>query len=141
MREINLEAWKRQNPRSSKWYPNLFVDFNPNGSKDPTRYSWTYTRYLILQRDGYKCRVCGSNGNDCEVKKKVHGQTWVIKGGIEIQHIIPKSQGGTDHPANLITLCRKCHLKTFKKHYAGVPATPMGDQAQLTSFSGVMCGE
>lgn len=43
-------------------------------------------------RDGYKCQNC---------KKK--------QGMLEVHHLLPKSQGGSDKLANLITLCRTCH--------------------------------
>jgi ATP-dependent DNA helicase RecQ len=48
-------------------------------------------RHEILERDGFKCRECGSTEN------------------LEVHHIFPK-QFGVDHsPQNLITLCRICH--------------------------------
>ena len=49
-----------------------------------------YVRY----RDGYKCQVCkGESGSDM----------------LHVHHIVFRSQGGTDNPSNLITLCETCH--------------------------------
>ena len=48
-------------------------------------------RQQILERDGFKCRECGSMES------------------LEVHHVFPK-QFGVDHsPQNLITLCRSCH--------------------------------
>jgi len=51
--------------------------------------------YAILKRDGFRCQVPG-----CNCRRNLH-----------IHHIIPRSQGGSDEPSNLIVLCAKCHLR------------------------------
>lgn len=51
---------------------------------------------IILKRDNYECKKCGS-----------------IK-YIIVHHIIPLEKGGTHDEKNLITLCRKCHIKEHK---------------------------
>lgn len=48
----------------------------------------------ILHRDGYACQQCG--------KDKI---------SLHVHHIKFRSQGGTDTPDNLITLCHNCHDK------------------------------
>ena len=48
----------------------------------------------ILDRDAYNCQKCSAQ------KVKLH-----------VHHIIFRSQGGTDTPDNLITLCESCHKK------------------------------
>ena len=48
-------------------------------------------RKEVYKRDGYLCALCGS------------GQY------LQIHHVVPRSQGGSDFPENLITLCSKCH--------------------------------
>lgn len=48
----------------------------------------------VLDRDGYKCQKCK--------KKNLR---------LEVHHIIFRSQGGTNEPKNLITLCSDCHSK------------------------------
>lgn len=47
----------------------------------------------ILNRDGGKCRMCGSSDD------------------LEVHHIIPVSQGGSKEEDNLCTLCNNCHIE------------------------------
>ncbi|MHC9539747.1 MAG: HNH endonuclease [Vulcanimicrobiota bacterium] len=51
--------------------------------------------YTILKRDRFRCQVPG-----CNCRRNLH-----------IHHIIWRSKGGTDDPANLIVLCTKHHLR------------------------------
>lgn len=51
-------------------------------------------RLLILERDGYKCCLCGRTAR--EVK-------------LEVDHNIPVAKGGTDSINNLRTLCIDCN--------------------------------
>ncbi len=48
----------------------------------------------ILHRDDYRCR----SGRKCKHSNKLH-----------VHHIQFRSNGGTNAPANLITLCKTCH--------------------------------
>ncbi|MDQ7824649.1 MAG: HNH endonuclease signature motif containing protein [Candidatus Eremiobacteraeota bacterium] len=50
--------------------------------------------HRILKRDRFRCQSPG-----CRCRRNLH-----------IHHIIRRSQGGTDDPWNLITLCEACHL-------------------------------
>ena len=45
----------------------------------------------VKARDGFKCRNCGSQKD------------------LQVHHIVQKKDGGSDRPANLITLCEECH--------------------------------
>lgn len=54
---------------------------------------WQSTRKYILERDAYVCQHCGKPNSN------------------QVDHIIPKAQGGTDAPENLQTLCISCHSK------------------------------
>lgn len=45
----------------------------------------------VYKRDGYRCALCDSTS------------------GLQVHHIMPRGQGGADHPMNLITLCWRCH--------------------------------
>lgn len=57
------------------------------------RYSGDPYRNTIFKRDGYKCRRCGSPEQ------------------LSVDHIIPKSKGGTDDQHNLQTLCHSCNSR------------------------------
>ncbi|MDQ7826440.1 MAG: HNH endonuclease signature motif containing protein [Candidatus Eremiobacteraeota bacterium] len=50
--------------------------------------------HKILKRDRFRCQSPG-----CRCRRNLH-----------VHHIIRRSQGGTDDPWNLITLCEACHL-------------------------------
>ena len=52
----------------------------------------THTRFLVFQRDGYKCRICGRAG-----------------GVLEVDHVVPYAKGGADGMTNFQTLCRECN--------------------------------
>lgn len=49
------------------------------------------TRKHIYRRDGFRCALCDSTK------------------GLQIHHFIHRSEGGSNHPQNLICLCWKCH--------------------------------
>ena len=49
------------------------------------------TRKAVYRRDGWRCALCDSTKY------------------IQIHHIVKRSQGGTNTPHNLITLCADCH--------------------------------
>lgn len=53
--------------------------------------AWRIMRRLVLERDGYRCRACGS------------------KDQIDVHHVKLRSAGGEDEPKNLIAACRRCH--------------------------------
>jgi len=48
-------------------------------------------RREVYRRDGWRCALCDSTD------------------GIQIHHVIPRGEGGSDFPENLITLCWRCH--------------------------------
>jgi hypothetical protein len=71
---------------------------NWNGGKSFEQYSrdWNYTlRIAIRERDNYTCQLCGVKQGD--ITHSVHHIDYDKK---------------NCNPTNLITLCRKCHLKT-----------------------------
>ena len=83
---------------------------NPDVSK---RYWWTYqngpqknfynTKSYILSRDEHTCQSCKSKKKNL----KLH-----------VHHIEFRSNGGTDAPTNLITLCKNCHDKVHNHNNA-----------------------
>jgi hypothetical protein len=55
---------------------------------------WDVMRAVVLERDGYRCRYCGST-----------------RMPLEGDHIIPLSRGGTNSFANINTACATCNRK------------------------------
>lgn len=66
------------------------VDYQKGGQKD-----YYNMRAYILDRDNYKCQ----SGQKTKHSEKLH-----------VHHIQFRSNGGTNIPSNLITLCEQCHL-------------------------------
>lgn len=64
------------------------------------------SRKNIIRRDGYCCQYCGT---------KTHELT--------IDHVIPKSRGGTDSWENLVSACKICNNKKGNRtpEEAGMP--------------------
>lgn len=60
----------------------------------------TKLRDLILRRDGYTCTYCGEKGT-AEIGPR--NKAW------QIDHILPVSKGGTNHPSNLVASCEGCN--------------------------------
>lgn len=52
-------------------------------------------RFSVLERCGFACAYCGRRAPDVE---------------LTVDHIIPKSRGGTDDDANLTAACRECNV-------------------------------
>lgn len=55
------------------------------------------TRFEVLRRDGFRCYYCGVRGNE------------TTGDGLTIDHVVPKSLGGTDEPTNLVAACGDCN--------------------------------
>lgn len=55
----------------------------------------------VLHRDGYQCQHC-----------KGHGRKQLTKDvKLHVHHIVKRSEGGSERPDNLVTLCKVCHDK------------------------------
>ena len=59
-------------------------------------------RQKTFDRDGRKCVICGA------------------KEDLSIDHIIPRSKGGTNDPENLQTLCRSCNSSKKNREAAAI---------------------
>ena len=66
-----------------------------------SRYISPSVRVDVLNGDLYKCVFCGRNAQQIE---------------LEIDHIIPFSQGGSNNIDNLQTLCRDCNRGKGSRH-------------------------
>jgi 5-methylcytosine-specific restriction endonuclease McrA len=51
----------------------------------------------VLERDGWRCQVCGSMQN------------------LQVHHLKFRSHSGGDTEQNLITLCTECHERAHQK--------------------------
>lgn len=60
-------------------------------------------RSSILERNGFTCQQCGAGAGDPDPYNP--GRTVRL----HVDHIIPITQGGTDNPENLRTLCSACN--------------------------------
>jgi len=73
---------------------------NNNWKGGRTKYrgaNWHKQRKKALERDNYKCQVCGVLQEDMNRELTIH-------------HIIPYHEGGTNDLENLITVCMSCHF-------------------------------
>ncbi|MBW3608711.1 MAG: HNH endonuclease [Actinobacteria bacterium] len=52
--------------------------------------AWRQTRSMVLYRDASRCQLCN-------------------RAAVEVDHIVPVAEGGSDRPSNLRSLCRDCH--------------------------------
>jgi ATP-dependent DNA helicase RecQ len=55
---------------------------------------WEEIRRQVLRRDGYQCVQCSAN---------------LREDGAHVHHLLPRASGGSDEPANLVSLCPMCH--------------------------------
>jgi 5-methylcytosine-specific restriction endonuclease McrA len=63
---------------------------------------WKEIRQKVLERDNWKCRVCGMTNSE-------HIEKFGF--GLHVHHIIPRLKNGSNEPSNLISLCNDCHIK------------------------------
>ncbi|QDQ89154.1 HNH endonuclease [Alcaligenaceae bacterium SJ-26] len=59
--------------------------------------AWRKLRLLVLRRDGWICR--------CDECRK----TGRVRNASEVDHVIPKAEGGTDDSSNLRAINSDCH--------------------------------
>ena len=64
------------------------------GYQRGANYGFENTKMMIRNRDNYTCQHCKNKHKDSN---------------LDVHHIIFRSNGGSDEPENLITLCRTCH--------------------------------
>ena len=61
------------------------------------------TRAWVLERNGYTCQMCGAAAGDPDP----FGGSRTVR--LEMGHIVDKSKGGDDSPANLRAVCTNCN--------------------------------
>ncbi|MFN4774380.1 MAG: HNH endonuclease [Pseudanabaena sp.] len=115
-REPNLGKMLKQ---FKEWYiglDNIEEDFEEEeGEKEeedfelteiPNLDSYSFVRagkwWAVLARDKWRCLSCGRSAKEDGVL-------------LEVDHIIPRSKGGSDDMINLQTLCKKCNIGKSNK--------------------------
>ena len=100
---INITSWKRAfvlllkekaqivSHRVIRLFEYIKIPFTKLRNNKPTRNA-------IYQRDGHKCQYCGATRK------------------LTIDHIIPKSKGGSDDWDNLVVACSSCNIKKGDKY-------------------------
>ena len=95
-----------------------------------TNHDWAHIRYLVQKRDNGICNICKTD--TIELRKEINKLRHLFKCrsfnfynafGIsphrydlwDADHIIPRSEGGVNHPDNIRTLCIWCHKKVTKE--------------------------
>lgn len=88
-------------PKHSKWS-------GKSATERGYGYEWQKLRNAVMAEQGYHCQECKKSG--------------VISRAREVDHIIPKSQGGTDDVDNLAALCIACHSAKSQRESGGARA-------------------
>lgn len=88
------------------------------------------TRRAVLERDGYECQECDEPVGG---KHNPHVET------ANVHHKEPVSEGGTNEPDNLVTLCKGCHKEKHQSQtgtgkYRAVMTTT--DRERISGESG-----
>jgi 5-methylcytosine-specific restriction protein A len=73
--------------------------------------AWDKLRLAVLKRDHYVCQC-----SECKAQDRVTPAT-------EVDHRIPKAQGGTDDPSNLQAINAVCHQRKTQAE-TGRPLKP-----------------
>lgn len=81
-------------------------------------------RMKILARDGYKCVYCGAT------PARAH---------LQVDHVVPRSRGGSDHSTNLVTSCFDCNNGKRADDLplpAGITPGPVGERPRFRLKAG-----
>ena len=83
--------------------PGQYILENPKPQPAFAREISKEVRAYVLDRNGFTCQMCGA------VAGEPHPYDSTRKTRLHIGHIIDKSMGGTDDPANLRAICSVCN--------------------------------
>jgi 5-methylcytosine-specific restriction endonuclease McrA len=66
----------------------------------------------ISERDGMRCTYCG-----CKLHHRAFNPNadWTVPGYAQIEHVVPRSQGGSSSLENLVLSCRSCNSRKGTK--------------------------
>jgi hypothetical protein len=98
-------------------YEHLFrtaCDWAMNG--DSIAAQWVMDELTMLDREHVRAEYYNMRGKGT-IKDALHGLPCVVCGkpSDTVDHIIPLSKGGTNDPANLQPMCRRCNSKKSAK--------------------------
>jgi HNH endonuclease len=89
-------------------------------------------RFRVLERDNYTCRYCGATPPAAR---------------LEVDHVVPKSLGGSDDLVNLVTSCSVCNNGKHDRPTKGAPSRcsecqgwTLGGRCVRCVLDGVGCG-
>jgi hypothetical protein len=92
-------------------------------------WAWQQLRLRILARDHWVCHWCGGRARS-------------------VDHVVPKVEGGSDDPANLVASCVPCNsarsLDWVRRHRrvgVGMGAVPGGDAIARGVGAGALSGD
>ena len=93
------------------------------GRKQPQ--GWEKVRLEVLDRDAWTCRYCG-----CQDRTRM-----------EVDHVVPVAEGGTDDTGNLVASCKSCNRSKGAKPVlslskASPPTGPTGPTVQTGPTGG-----
>jgi len=101
--KVASETTEALRERQQKRRQNLWDQYGIKDSSIPKE-----TRRLVIERDECRCQLCGKQGmlSSPEATVVLDPED---NSPFEFDHIILKSQGGSDDPDNLRLSCRKCN--------------------------------
>ena len=67
---------------------------------------WKKRRLLVLKRDGYTCHYCHRDANS-------------------VDHVVPRSHGGTDDLDNLVACCSSCNSSKGDRFFSSRHLPPL----------------
>lgn len=74
-------------------------------------------RFKVFMRDNFKCKYCGKTADEK---------------ALEVDHIIPRSRGGSNELINLVTACFECNRgKRDKNILIETPEVEVSEQTKL----------
>jgi len=112
-----LKEMRKKRPEGACFFPEgtRELPYPEHTSDLVRRLIWKKMKRAVLRRNRHRCQDCGEEFGrkrrkifDPTLQQGRGGYSWE---SLEVHHIIPRSEGGSDHPGNLKTLCPSCHMK------------------------------
>jgi len=90
--DLNVEEIRSPRPLEFEAGPDAVVVWGRDRPK--SRPHWDTSSYdQVFERDGERCRYCGAAEH------------------LTVDHVVPRCQGGSDDPDNLVVACRSCNSR------------------------------